>query len=57
VGICCVTQGTQIQYSVTTQRGGMGWEVGGRLQREGTYMYIQPIRFDVWRKSLNSLIL
>ena len=57
MGICCVTQGTQIQCSVTTQRGGMGWEVGGRLQREGTYMYIQPIHLDVWRKSLNSLIL
>ena len=28
------------QGSVTTQRGGMGWEVGGRFKRKGTYVYL-----------------
>ena len=30
--------GSSKQGSVTTQRGGMGWEVGGRLKREGTHV-------------------
>ena len=30
-------QGAQIRCSVITERSGMGWEVGGRFKREGTY--------------------
>ena len=37
VGIHCVTQGAQT--SAQTWRGGMRWEVGGRFQREGSYVY------------------
>ena len=37
--------------SVTTYRVGMGWEVGGRLRREGTYVYLWLIHVDVWQKS------
>ena len=40
----------QIQYSVLTQRGGMGWEMGGRFKREGTYIYLWLIHVDVWQK-------
>ena len=43
-------QGAQIRCSVTTQRGGMGWEVGGNLQREGTYVYPWLMHFDIWQK-------
>ena len=32
------------------QRGGVGWEVGGRLKREWTYVYLWLIRVDVWQK-------
>ena len=28
----------------------MGWAVGGRFQREGTYVYVWLIRVDVWQK-------
>ena len=28
----------------------MGWEVGGRFKREGTYIYPWPIHVDVWQK-------
>ena len=50
VGICCRMQGAQIQCSVTTQRGGMGWEVGGRLKRDRTRVYLGLIHVDLWRK-------
>ena len=30
--------------------GGMGWEVGRRCKREGTYVYLWQIRVDVWHK-------
>ena len=30
--------------------GGMGWEVGGRFQREGMYVYLWQIHVDVWHK-------
>ena len=33
--------------SMTTERGGMGWEIGGRLKREGTYIYLWLIHVDV----------
>ena len=29
----------------------MGWEVGGRFKREGTYVYLWLIHDDVWQKS------
>ena len=32
--------GNSIQCSVTIYWGGMGWEVGGRFKREGTYVYL-----------------
>ena len=28
----------------------MGWEVGGRFKREGTYIYLWPIHINVWQK-------
>ena len=43
--------GSSTQGSVTTQRGGMVWEVGGRLKREGTYVYLGLIHVYVWQKS------
>ena len=36
--------------SVTTWKGGMGWEVGGRFQRERIYVYLLLIHVDVWQK-------
>ena len=38
------------QGSVTTQRGGTAWEVGGRLQREGSHAYLWLIHVAVWQK-------
>ena len=44
--ICSVTQGSQTWCSVTTWMGGMGRdEVGGRLKRKGTYVYLWLITF------------
>ena len=34
--------------------GGMGWEVGGRFKREGTYEYLWLIHADVWQKPTES---
>jgi len=28
----------------------MGWEVGERFRREGTYVYPELMHFDVWQK-------
>ena len=28
----------------------MGWEVGGRFKREGTYVYLRLIHVDGWQK-------
>ena len=28
----------------------MGWEVGGRFKREGTYVYLWLVHGDVWQK-------
>ena len=47
----CRTTGNSNQASLTTQRGGMGWEVGGRFKREGTYVDLWLICVDVWQKS------
>jgi len=30
----------------------MGWQVGGRFRREGTYVYLWLIHVDVWQKSI-----
>ena len=29
----------------------MGWEVGGRFKREGTYVYLWLTPVDVWQKT------
>ena len=34
-----------------TLRDEMGWRVGGRLRREGTYVYLWLLHFVVWQKS------
>ena len=28
----------------------MGWELGGRFKKEGTYIYLWLIHVDVWQK-------
>ena len=38
--------------SVTTSRNRMEWEVRGRLQREGTRVYLWLIHADVWQKPM-----
>ena len=38
------------QGSATTQRGGMGWKVGGRFKQEWPYVYLWLIHVDVWQK-------
>ena len=45
-----MTQRAQIRCSVETSRGGMEWEVGGRLKREGTQVYIWLIHVDIWKR-------
>ena len=37
--------------SVITERGGNGWEVGGRFKREGTCVHLWLMHVDVWQKS------
>ena len=36
----------------TRQRGGMRWEVGGRVKREGRYVYLWLIYVDLWQKPI-----
>ena len=36
--------------SVRPLRVGMGWEVGGRFKRKGTWVYLWLIHVDVWQK-------
>ena len=36
--------------SITTWRGGTGWEGGGSFKWEGTYAYLWLIHVDVWQK-------
>ena len=43
-------QGAQAGGSVTTYRGGMGWEMGGMFKREVTFVYLLLIHVDVWQK-------
>ena len=42
--------GSSSQGSGTAQRGGVGWEVGGKLRREGTRVYLWLICVHVWQK-------
>ena len=44
-GSCCVAQGAQLSAEMAQ---GRGW--GGRLKREGTYVYIQQIYVVVRQK-------
>ena len=48
-----MTQGTQIGLFDNLERVGWGWmwEMGGRLKKEGTYVYLWLIHVDVWRKA------
>ena len=39
-----------IRCSVITWKSGMGWEVGRRFKREGTYVYLWLIHNDVWQR-------
>ena len=41
------------QCSVKTQRGGMGWEMGGRFKKEGMYVYLWLIHSDVCKTQHN----
>ena len=43
-------QGTQSQCSKTTQRDGMGREVGGGFQDRGTHVNPWLIHVNVWQK-------
>lgn len=43
-----MTQGTQTR--VTTQRGGTGWDVGGKIKRDETRVYLWLMHADVWKK-------
>jgi len=36
---------------MTPERSGLGWEKGGRLKREGTYVYLGLNHIVVWQKS------
>ena len=49
-GSCCIGKGSSNQCSLTTQRGGMECEVGGKFQSERTYFYLRLIHVDVWQK-------
>ena len=37
----------QNRGSVSTWRGGMGWEMGGGFRREGTYVHLWLIQVEV----------
>ena len=47
MGICCVAQETQTR--ALYQPRGMGW--GGRVKREGIYVYLWLIHVEVWQKT------
>ena len=44
--------GSSNQALCDNLRGGIGWKVGGRFQREGTYVYLWLIHADVWQKPI-----
>ena len=41
------SQGTETGVPVSTQRAGMGREMGGRFKREGSYVHLQLIQVEV----------
>ena len=43
-------QGAQIRDSVTKERSGMGWHVGGKLKGEGPFVGLWLIHGDIWQK-------
>ena len=47
-------QGAQAQCSVANYRGGMGWEVGGRFKREGTYGSLMVDSYDSYQLMVDS---
>ena len=42
--------GNSDRCSITTQRGQMGREMGGRFKREETYVYLWLIHVEIWQK-------
>ena len=42
--------GNSDSWSITTQRGEMGREMGGRFKWEGTYVYLWLIHVEIWQK-------
>ena len=46
--------GSSTRCSVTTQKGGMGWELGGSFERKGTYVYLWLIHVDVRQKPMQN---
>jgi len=50
VGICCYDAGSSHLVLCVNLEGWDGWEVGGRIRREGTYVYPWLIHVDVWQK-------
>ena len=48
--VWCVKQGTQSRCSGTTQRHGVGREVGGGFRMRGKHVYLWPIHADAWQK-------
>ena len=50
MGICCVTQGTQIGALQQPREGTEEREVRGRLKREGTYVYAWLIHGYICQK-------
>ena len=39
------------QGLISTQRGGVGREMGGRFKREGIYVYLWLNHVEIWRKT------
>ena len=35
---------------MTTEKGRIGWEVGRRFKRQGTYVYLSLTHADMWQK-------
>ena len=35
---------------MTTQKDGIGWDVGGKFKRKGTYVYLWLTHVDVWQR-------
>ena len=52
VQVWCMKQGTQNKCTGTTQRDGMGREVGGGFQDRGTHVNPWLIHVNVWQKPL-----